>query len=74
MREELGKRQTVGRLNMKGDWWLTSLQQRSKEEAQQGAMVSGLFDHEDYAIELGDISQGAPASWRPRGQLIVHCT
>lgn len=62
MREELGKRQMVGRLMLEGDRWLTSLQQRSKEEAQQGAMVSDLFDHEGYAIEFGGIFQGAPAS------------
>jgi len=49
--EELGKRQTVGSIIMRGDRWLTSLQQLLKEEAQQGAMVSDLFDHEGHAIE-----------------------
>lgn len=75
MPEEPGKRQTVGRLNMKRDRWLTSSQQHSREEAQQGAMVSDLFDHEGHAIEFRGIwcSCALAASWSTTRPLYIGC-
>lgn len=74
MREELGKRQTVGMLNMKGDRWLIPLQQPSKEEAQQGAMVSDSLDHEGDVINFCGVAQGDPASEAARSRQLVRCT